>query len=104
MSEAQQRQAIVSAWQVLSMPQKLVFHKLLSREFRIGVSRQMVVRALAEAADVVAQIMAHRLAGNWKPTAETMRRFLAPVDETGEQKDAGMPYPFMLAHPLAEKP
>jgi DNA ligase 1 len=104
MSESQQREAIVAAWHVLSMPQKLVFHKLLSREFRIGVSRQMVIKALAEAAGVDAQIMAHRLTGNWKPEPATMKRFLAPVDEAGEKRDAAMPYPFMLAHPLAEKP
>jgi DNA ligase-1 len=104
MSESQQREAIVAAWQVLSMPQKLVFHKLLSREFRIGVSRQMVIKALAEAAGVDTQIMAHRLTGNWKPEAATMKRFLAAVDEAGEKRDAAMPYPFMLAHPLAEKP
>lgn len=104
MSEAQQREAIIAAWKVLSVPQKLVFHKFLSREFRIGASRQLVINALAQAAGVDAQIMAHRLAGNWKPTAETMRKFLAPAGEAGEEKDAGMPYPFMLAHPLAEKP
>jgi DNA ligase-1 len=104
MSESQQRQAIVAAWKVLSMPQKLVFHKLLSREFRIGVSRQLVIKALAEAAGVDPQIMAHRLTGNWKPEPATMLRFLAPVHESGEKRDAAMPYPFMLAHPLAEAP
>lgn len=104
MSENQQREAILAAWKVLSIPQKLVFHKLLSREFRIGASRQLVINALAQAAGVDAQIMAHRLAGNWKPTAETMRKFLAPTSEAGEEKDAAMPYPFMLAHPLADKP
>jgi DNA ligase-1 len=65
----------------------------------------MVVNALANAAGVDSQIMAHRLAGNWSADAETMKRLLAPAqDVEGKPRDATLPYPFMLAHPLAESP
>jgi DNA ligase-1 len=103
MSIPQQREAIVETWDKLNGPQTLVFHKLLSREFRIGVSRQLVVRALAEAAGVDSQVMAHRLAGNWTPDEATMRTLLSAESQDAEVKRQGtMPYPFMLAQPLGE--
>ena len=99
----EQREAIVSTWSKLTAEQKLVFHKLLSREFRVGVSAQLLTRALAEVAGVDPQIMAHRLAGNWSPETMTMQRLLVPHDENAPgERDASMPYPFMLAHPLGE--
>jgi DNA ligase-1 len=105
MSEQQQKKSILAMWRRLDQREKLVFHKLLSREFRVGVSRQMVVNALADAAGVDSQIMAHRLAGNWSADEETMRRLLSPVEDTeGKPRDATLPYPFLLAHPLAEEP
>jgi DNA ligase-1 len=105
MGEAEQKKTIIAMWRRLDQREKLVFHKLLSREFRVGVSRQMVVNALADAAGVDSQIMAHRLAGNWVPDEETMRRLLAPAEDLdGKPRDATLPYPFMLAHPLAEEP
>jgi DNA ligase-1 len=104
-SEQQQKKAIIAMWGRLDQREKLVFHKLLSREFRVGVSRQMVVNALANAAGVDSQIMAHRLAGNWSADEETMKRLLAPAEEVeGKPRDATLPYPFMLAHPLSESP
>ena len=103
MTIPQQRQAIIETWRKLSGPQTLVFHKLLSREFRIGVSRQLVVRAMAEAAGVDTQIMAHRLAGNWTPDEATMRHLLSAQSDDADAKRTGtLPYPFMLAHPLVE--
>lgn len=105
MTESQQRDAVAATWALLDQEEKLVFHKLLSREFRVGVSRQMVVRALADAAGVDSQIMAHRLAGNWEPAEGTMRRLLAPADQSpAAHHDPTLPYPFMLAHPLTESP
>jgi DNA ligase-1 len=105
LTQPQQRDAIQKVWQSLTQPQKLVLHKLLSREFRIGVSRQLIIRALAQAAGVDAQIIAHRLAGNWTPDAATMARILSPETESPNQpRDPSLPYPFMLAHPLADPP
>src|SRR5262249_20763956 len=93
-----QRGPIVAMWRRLSAEQRLVFHKLLSGEFRVGVSKLLLTRALAEVAGVEPAVMAHRLGGNWQPDENTMRRLL---EGTGES-DPAMPYPFMLAHALHE--
>ena len=46
----------MKTWQKLTTDQRLVFHKLLSREFRVGVSATLLIRALAEVAGVDPQM------------------------------------------------
>lgn len=94
-----QRQLIVGSWNEMNANQRLVFHKLLSGEFRVGVSRQLMIRALAEVAKVEPAIIAHRLSGHWEPTPAAMRELLSPHDATAAPHPAA-PYPFMLAHAL----
>ncbi|HEY7090956.1 MAG TPA: ATP-dependent DNA ligase [Tepidisphaeraceae bacterium] len=94
----QQRDAVVGMWKRLNADQRLVFHKLLSGEFRVGVSKLLLTRALAEVAGVEPAVMAHRLSGNWTPGEQAMRDIL----QGGGAVDPAMPYPFMLAHPLHE--
>jgi DNA ligase 1 len=63
---------------------------------RVGVSRTLVVRAVANVAKMPPAIMAHRLMGAWQPSAESYLALLR-----GEAAaDPGRPYPFFLAYPL----
>jgi DNA ligase-1 len=101
MPEDKQRELILQTWRELSAQERLVFHKLISGSYRVGVSRQSLVLALAEVAGVAPAVMAHRLAGNWLPEAATMRRLLRPAGDE-ERIDSSLPYPFMLAHPLVD--
>jgi DNA ligase-1 len=70
-------------------------------EFRVGAAHTLVARALAIVAGVPPEIMAHRLMGQWAPTAEDYAHLLEP---SSEKSDPGQPYPFFLAHPLATDP
>ena len=91
-----QRLMVQQTWRELSRPQCFVWHKLIMGEFRVGVARTLVVRALAHFAKVPPATMAHRLMGAWQPTAESYLALLS-----GEAAaDPGRPYPFFLAHPL----
>jgi len=56
-----------------------------------------VVRALAEVSGVSAAVLAHRLMGDWEPTADFATQILAK--ETADA-DVSRPYPFCLAYPL----
>lgn len=94
---AAQRRALVDAWQRLRGTSRFVFNKLLTGAFRVGVSDGLVVRALAEATGVHADVIAHRLMGQWEPTAEWFSSLARP-DTTDD--DWSRPYPFFLAHPL----
>ena len=44
--------------------------KLITGEFRVGVSQTLVVRALAQASTLPATTIAARLMGDWMPTAD----------------------------------
>jgi DNA ligase-1 len=99
----QQREMLVQTWRDLTAEQRFTFHKLISGNFRVGVSRQSLIIALAEVAGVETSVMAHRLSGKWSPANMTMQRLLAPVSDE-EPRDASLPYPFMLAHALSEPP
>ena len=48
MDDEQQRESLVSAWREMDERQRFVWNKLITGEFRVGVSQNLVVRALAE--------------------------------------------------------
>ena len=101
LDDESQRQAIVAAWRELDMLGRFVFNKLITGAFRVGVSQDLVVRALSRTSNVPTPTIAHRLMGPWHPTAEFFLALISPEDgETHVSK----PYPFCLAHPLEQDP
>ena len=95
------RQAIFDAWDRMDGAQRFVWNKLITGGFRVGVSRRLVVRALARLSGIDAAVITHRLMGDWPPTADTYRRLLA-TDTT--DADVSRPYPFYLAYSLEKAP
>ena len=91
------REWLAAAWREMDEGQRFAWNKLLTGEFRVGVSQSLVVRGLAEASGVPAEIIAHRLMGDWQPTPEFWRGLTAP-EALGA--DISRPYPFCLAYPL----
>jgi ATP-dependent DNA ligase len=91
------RESLIDAWREMSDRQRFAWNKLITGEFRVGVSQNLVVRALAEASGVDANVLAHRLMGDWQPTANFATQILAK--ETADA-DVSRPYPFCLAYPL----
>ena len=91
------RESLIEAWRQMSDRQRFVWNKLITGEFRVGVSQNLVVRALAEASGVDANVLSHRLMGDWQPTANFATQILAK--ETADA-DVSRPYPFCLAYPL----
>ena len=98
---AAQRASLVECWRQMDRIERLVWNKLLTGAFRLGVSQSLVVRALAEAAGIPAATVSHRLMGDWTPTPEFFGSLLAR--ETHDA-DVAHPYPFCLAHPLEGPP
>ena len=99
-------------WSMLSPEQRFVYFKLITGNFRVGVSRLQVTQALATVSALDPKRIAHRLMGytqiGRQPQAGDYSALVAPVDEgedgtAGTGSDAGMagqPYPFFLAHPF----
>ena len=73
-----QREAVTSAWSRMNYSQRLVYNKLISGAFRVGVSQLLVVRALAQLSEVPTDVIAHRLMGEWSPSAEFFEHLLNP--------------------------
>ena len=94
------RRAVVAAWQEMDESQRFVWNKLITGGFRVGVSQRLVVRALERLSGIEGAVIAHRLMGEWPPTAETYRRILSPDTRDA---DISRPYPFYLAYPLEEE-
>jgi len=103
--------AVQSCWNELSATERFLFVKLVGGGFRVGVSKLLVTRALAELAVLDAKLVATRMMGfadaSNQPTAEQFSALLAvPANSsTGEDPGRlGQPLPFFLAHPLQEEP
>ena len=75
--------------------QRFVWNKLITGEFRVGVSQQLVMRALAEVGGLTPAAIAHRLMGDWQPTPEFYRALVSPDagDERGEPALSVFPRP-----------
>jgi DNA ligase-1 len=95
------RESLVFAWREMDEQQRFVWNKLITGEFRVGVSQLLVVRALAEFTGLKTEAVAHRLMGDWIPNAAFYQQLTAK--ETGDT-DVSRPYPFFLAYPIEGDP
>jgi DNA ligase-1 len=94
-----QKQIIVGLWDRLESRERYVLHKLLGGAFRVGVSRLLVIRALAEVAGVERAVMTQRVTGNFIPSVETFAKIISS-DASTDSIDPLLPFPFMLANAL----
>ncbi|MFC7515355.1 ATP-dependent DNA ligase [Herbaspirillum sp. GCM10030257] len=102
------RHAMFSYWDQLDTGERFLLMKLIGGSFRVGVSRLLVTRALAEVAGVDSKLIAQRLMG-WtdgtvRPTAEQYLQLIAGESDFEHQLRGGQPYPFFLAHALQTDP
>jgi DNA ligase 1 len=111
---AELRTRLLGYWDELDWSERFLLTKLIGGGFRVGVARQLVVRALAEVAGVDHKRIAQRMVG-WTdsrqaPGAARYLRLIAPESTqddntaTPHESDLGLPYPFFLAHPLQADP
>jgi len=97
LDEDEKKEKVLAAWQQMTQPEQFVFTKLMTSSFRIGVSQNLAIRALAEQNKLDKTVVAHRLMGNWNPN---MVSFESLVLEENQEDNLSRPYPFFLAHPV----
>jgi len=90
-------------WRQLAAEERLVYFKLITGAFRVGVSKLQVTQALAGVGGIDPKRVAQRLMGythiGGRPRAEDYRVLIAPESGAEQvQKTSGQPYPFFLAH------
>ena len=92
---------IKSLWEKISKDNQLIFNKILSGTFRIGVSKGLVVKAISNMTGVDESIILHRLMGELEPIEET---YMFLINQKLEQKELDYkPYPFQLANTFDER-
>ena len=110
--EASVADAVRTAWAELDSLGRFLYVKLLGGGFRVGVSKLLVQRALAQHLGLTAPVVAARMMGytdaKRAPTLAAWRAIVAPAEggegAGGAARDPSQPYPFFLAHPLSGEP
>jgi DNA ligase-1 len=95
------KEFILNAWNSLDTQQRFIFNKLISGNFRIGVSHKMLVNALAKQSDIDSNKIMHSIMGKWQPDQITYDELIAGAHVN---TDNSWPYPFCLAYALEVQP
>jgi DNA ligase-1 len=86
-------------WSSFDEPILFLIHKCFTGGLRMGVSKNLLVQALAQVAGVDKETMSFRLMGDYHPTPQYFNALLTP-DVTIERKSK--PYPYFLASPVED--
>jgi DNA ligase 1 len=92
-----QIQSLHTYWNTLSHESIFVFNKLITGGFRVGVSQQLVYKALAKAKALDEKVIAHKLMGKWRAQEIDLDHLLFSDDASIL---LSRPYPFYLAYAL----
>lgn len=87
-----------SWWQALPANEIYLLNKLITGALRVGVSQRLVVQALALWSQLPTDLIAHRLSGDWAPSATSLAALAQPAEDDAHREHR--PYPFFLASPL----
>ncbi len=97
----EQAASVRAWWRELGTAERFLLVKLIGGGFRVGVSKLLVQRALAEQAGLDPTLVAQRMMGytdaRRAPDAAHFEALIAPP-QAGSAREAGQPYPFFLAH------
>ena len=100
-SDEVKKNFVLQAWQVLDAQERFIFNKLISGNFRIGVSDKMLVNALAKQSAKESSQVTHSIMGKWDPYEIS---FSDLVNGSYVNTDNSWPYPFCLAYALESEP
>jgi len=103
---AELAERLPALWAQLDQPSLMVCIKLITGSFRVGVSKLLVTRALAAMAGLDSKRVAQRLVGytdlSNRPTPQGYLKLIAAESSDEHAQRGGQPYPFFLAHGLAQ--
>ncbi len=98
-TEEERKLWLTDAWAIMDTQERFVFNKLLTGSFRVGVSQNLVIKALADISGLDAATLTHRIMGNWMPETYSYEQL---TQMEGASDDVSRPYPFFLAYPIQE--
>lgn len=93
-------------WAQLDRASLMLCLKLITGSFRVGVSKLLMTRALAQMAGLDSKRVAQRLVGytdlSHRPVADSYLKLIAEESSDEHAQRGGQPYPFFLAHSLQQ--
>jgi DNA ligase-1 len=98
-TEEEKKAWLLSSWAMLDSQERFVFNKLLTGSFRVGVSQNLVIKALSDISGIDAPTLTHRIMGSWMPEMYTYDQL---IEEQDVAANISRPYPFFLAYPIQE--
>lgn len=100
-TDEEKKAYILEAWNSLHTQERFIFNKLISGNFRIGVSNKILVNAIAKHSEEDSSKIMHSIMGKWQSNEITYKELIA-----GEHvnTDNSWPYPFCLAYALETEP
>jgi DNA ligase-1 len=98
LDEVSQREQVTHWWHSLCYRESFLVNKLLTGSLRVGVSRTLVTRALAELLERPRVEIERGLIGEWQPGERFWSDLAAGTTASGLLH----PYPFYLASPLEQ--
>ncbi|MBC7552898.1 MAG: ATP-dependent DNA ligase [Taibaiella sp.] len=99
--DATKKAFVMNAWRTLDTQERFIFNKLISGNFRIGVSDKLLVNALARLSGNEPSRIMHSIMGKWDPY---LVAFAELTEGTNVNTDNSWPYPFCLAYALENQP
>jgi DNA ligase-1 len=100
-TDEEKKDYILNSWNSLATQERFIFNKLISGNFRIGVSNKMLVNAIAKQSEQDANKIMHSIMGKWQPQEITYQDLTAGAHVN---TDNSWPYPFCLAYAIDTEP
>ena len=100
-TDAEKKEYVLQSWNGLDYTERFIFNKLIGGSFRVGVSKKLLINALAKYSGIEASQLMHSIMGKW---AIEEVNFEDLIQGTNINPDNSKPYPFCLAYPLEKKP
>jgi len=100
-TDEEKKEYILTSWNSLATQERFIFNKLISGNFRIGVSNKMLVNAIAKQSEQEANKIMHSIMGKWQPHEITYEELTAGAHVN---TDNSWPYPFCLAYAIDTAP
>lgn len=99
LAEEERKRWLKDSWMSMTQQEQFVFNKILTGSFRVGVSQNLIVKAIAEISGLKPAVVTHRIMGNWDPFSFSFHDL---IQEEDSSDDASRPYPFCLAYAIQE--
>ncbi len=101
LNEEEKNLKIKNIWETLPDDNHLIFNKILTGTFRVGVSIGLITKSISKLVNIDEEIISHRLMGNFEPSIDSYE-FLINKNINLEELNS-KPFPFLLANTFEEK-